>query len=493
MANRNGCGDRDRWARLRFAVVGPLLASPPPAGRLRAELERLSQQHWEHPCGEGPVRFSASTIERWFYRARAAHQDPVGALRARPRTDAGRVRAMSAALIAELREQYRGHPSWSAQLHHDNLQVRVDADPSLGSMPSYATLTRVMRSLGLVRRRRGRPVPHEPERTAAEAREVLSYEVSRSHALWHADMHHGKRRVLTAAGEWKTPILLGFLDDHSRLGCHLQWYLAETAEVFVHGLCQAFMKRGLPRALMTDNGAAMTAGEVEEGLHRLGIVHAKTMAYSPYQNGKCEVWWNAAERRLMAMLEGVEPLTLDTLNHATIAWLERDYHRRVHRELATTPLKRLLNSDDASRPCPDAGALRAAFRIPVKRTLRRSDATVSVEGVRYQVPKPWRHLRELTLRVARWDLSSVDLVDARSGERLCTLYPVDKRRNAEGVRRRTEPGDDEGGTSAPAVAHQPAPLLQRILDEQAASGMLPAWVPHSEHPEREDDDPHGDC
>ena len=251
MGTSNARGERERWARLRFAVVGPLLASPPPKGRLRAELERLAQQDWEHPCGEGPVRFSASTIERWYYRARAAHQDPVRALRARPRTDAGRVRAMSAALIAALREQYRDHPSWSAQLHHDNLQVRVDADPSLEPMPSYATLTRVMRSLGLVRQRRR--LHHEPERPAAESREVLSYEVSRSHALWHSDFHHAKRRVLTAAGEWRTPILLGFLDDHSRLGCHLQWYLAETAEVFVHGLCQAFMKRGLPRSLMTEN------------------------------------------------------------------------------------------------------------------------------------------------------------------------------------------------------------------------------------------------
>ena len=99
MGTSNARGERERWARLRFAVVGPLLASPPPKGRLRAELERLAQQHWEHPCGEGPVRFSASTIERWYYRARAAHQDPVRALRARPRTDAGRVRAMSAALV----------------------------------------------------------------------------------------------------------------------------------------------------------------------------------------------------------------------------------------------------------------------------------------------------------------------------------------------------------------------------------------------------------
>ena len=161
---------------------------------------------------------------------------------------------------------------------------------------------------------------------------MLSYEVSRSHALWHGDFHHGKRRVLTQSGEWRTPILLGFLDDHSRLGCHLQWYLEETTEVFVHGLCQAFMKRGLPRSLMTDRGAPMTAGEVEEGLHRLGIVGATTLAYSPHQNGKIEVLWGSIQGRLMAMLEGVEALTLKMLNDATLAWLERDYHRRQHRE-----------------------------------------------------------------------------------------------------------------------------------------------------------------
>ena len=265
MGRDGGKGDRDGWARLRFAVVGPLLASPPPKGRLRAELERLAQQSWEHPTGGGQVRFSASTIERWYYQARSAHQDPVKALRRRARTDVGRVRKMSPSLIAALRDQYRDHPSWSVQLHHDNLQAQVEADPSLGPMSSYATLTRVMRSLGLERRRRRRRFEKEPERPAVEAREVLSYEVSRSHALWHGDFHHGRRRVLTASGEWRTPILLGFLDDHSRLGCHLQWYLAETAEVFVHGLCQAFMKRGLPKSLLTDNGAPMMAGEVQEG------------------------------------------------------------------------------------------------------------------------------------------------------------------------------------------------------------------------------------
>jgi hypothetical protein len=32
----------DLWARFRFSVVGPLLASPPSRGALHEELERLS-------------------------------------------------------------------------------------------------------------------------------------------------------------------------------------------------------------------------------------------------------------------------------------------------------------------------------------------------------------------------------------------------------------------------------------------------------------------
>ena len=346
-----------------------------------------------------------------------------------------------------------------------------------------------MRARGLVRQRRRKW--HESEaRPAVEAREVLSYEVSRSHALWHGDMHSAKRRVLTASGEWKTPILLGFLDDHSRLGCHLQWYLAETAEVFVHGLCQAFMKRGLPRSLLTDNGAAMTAGEVEEGLLRLGIAGVTTLAYSPHQNAKIESFWGTVESRLMAMLEGVDALTLKRLNDATVAWLEQDYHRRKHRELAMTPHQRLAGSVDASRPCPGSAELKAAFRITRKRTLRRSDGTVSVESIRYQVPQPWRHLRETWVRYARWDLASVDLVDGRSGERLCTLYPLDKRANADGVRRPTSPGGNDGGASA--GAGELPPLLKGMLDAQAASGLPPAWLPHDKTPGPGEDNDRGE-
>jgi transposase InsO family protein len=116
-----------------------------------------------------------------------------------------------------------------------------------------------------------------------ETREVRSFESEHVNALWHLDFHHGSHKILTPEGEYVKPLLLGIMDDHSRLVCHAQWYLGETAEDLVHGLCQAFLKRGLPRSLLTDNGAAMTAAETVQGLERLGIVHATTLPYSPYQ------------------------------------------------------------------------------------------------------------------------------------------------------------------------------------------------------------------
>ncbi len=46
MAIRRDPLDRDRWARLRFAIIGPLLAAPPEAGALRATITALASRTW---------------------------------------------------------------------------------------------------------------------------------------------------------------------------------------------------------------------------------------------------------------------------------------------------------------------------------------------------------------------------------------------------------------------------------------------------------------
>jgi transposase InsO family protein len=455
--------------------VGSLLASPPARGDLKAELVALSHKQWRHPITGKPVCFGVSTIERWLYTARCEARDPIGVLRRKVRKDAGLQPGMGNEIRKSLLAQYRAHGSWSYKLHFDNMAVLVEKDPGLSTLPSYSTLVRYMKAHGLVRTRRLGP-RNSPGANRAqerlETREVRSYEAEYVHGLWHTDYHSGSLKVLTASGQWQIPFLLAVLDDRSRLCCHAQWYLEENTETFVHGLSQALQKRDLPRALMSDNGSPMIAAETVEGLSRLSITHETTLPYSPYQNAKQEVFWAQVEGRLVSMLEGVaDKLTLRLLNEATQAWVEMEYNRNVHSETHETPLARFLAGPHVGRACPPSQHLRDVFTMHKTRTQRRSDGTVTVEGVRFELPSRLRHLLRVAIRYARWDLSYVLIVDDRAGTVLGRIYPLDKTRNSDGVRRSLEPIEPD---VKPATGM--APLLEKLMEQYSASGLPPAYL-----------------
>lgn len=214
---------------------------------------------------------------------------------------------------------------------------------------------------------------------------------------------------------------------------------------------------------MSDNGAAMTAMETQNGLLRLGIVHDKTLPYSPYQNGKQEAFWGQVEGRLMAMLHRVEPLRLDFLNKVTQAWAEMEYNRSVHEEIGCPPLERLLNDPGVSRPSPDTDAIRFAFTAKERRTQRKSDGTVSIKGVRFEVPSRFRHFQHLYVRYQSWDLSIAFLADPRTDDLLGPIYPQDKARNANGVRRSLQ-----------------MPVETAVPPANAETGLPPAYIPKEE-------------
>lgn len=470
-----------RWARFRFSIIGPLLAAPPGNGELKLMLEELSKKQWRHPTTGIAISFSVSTLERWFYRAKHV-TDPVSALRTKRRTDAAHARKLCGELKLAIQQQYRAHPGWSYQLHIDNLAVRVNESPELGPMPSYSTVRRYMKANGyrkqrVVKQRHTIGALQAQERL--ECREVRSFEVNHVHGLWHLDFHHGSRKILGKNGKWHKPLLLAILDDHSRLVCHAQWYLDETVESLVHGFKQALQKRGLPRALMSDNGSAMTSAEFTQGLARLGILHQPTLPYSPYQNAKQEVFWAQIEGRLMAMLEGEIELTLPTLNEATIAWIEFEYHHKNHSEIATTPLSRYLQDSNVGRSCPDIAVLNQSFCDEVKRKQRRSDGTFTLLGCRFEVPSQYRHIDVLHVRYARWDLSHVLHIDPQSNTCIGTLYPQDKSENASGLRRTLTPIQ----LKKTQKSQQPtgiAPLLKSLMAEYAATGLPPAYLTKDE-------------
>lgn len=470
-----------RWAQFRFSVIGELLSCPPLKGQLQQAICQLAQKNYRHPIDSNRViSFGASTIERWYYKAKCA-PDPIAVLGRTIRSDAGIRWSMPEALLQALKTQYKNYPRWNVQLHYDNLKVIAKEQPCLGKVPSYKTVLRCMRENGWLKTNE----PAQPtagQRQAAKRRqnrEIRGFEVSHVHGLWHLDFHQAKIRILDKKGTWQRPVALAIIDDHSRLCCHLQLYLNETAQCLVHGLSQAFMKRGLPRSLMTDNGAAMLAEETRRGLERLGIEHQTTLAYSPYQNGKQEVFWGQLESRLMELLRGVENLELAFVNQAAQAWVEQDYHRKYHREIKTTPLNRMLNGTDVSRPTPDSDMLRLAFTRRITRRPRRGDATVVVDGIRYELPTRFAHMQSVILRSPGWDKSRMILVDSNTDTPLAHLLPQDKTKNASG-RRRLIQLDENAAPSIPS-ADRPLPaLLRKWMGDYAATGLPPAYIPKEE-------------
>ena len=195
----------------------------------------------------------------------------------------------------------------------------------------------------------------------------------------------------------------------------------------------------------------------------------------------------------MAMLETVEPLTLGDLNRATQAWVELEYNRRPHRELSgKSPIERALEAPSEVRDAPDTEVLRLAFTLEQTRSQRKSDGTLSLCGVRFELPSRFRTLGRVTVRYRRWDLSSAWVIDPRTKVVLARIRPLDKAANSNRRRRALAPLADEPEAVPSAGLGDPMPpLMRKLLADYAATGLPPAYLPKDELPqttEEEDDD-----
>ena len=257
MSQHDDTSPRVRWARLRFSIIGQLLASPPPKGELAGRLAKLADTPWRHPTTGEALHYSVKTIEKMYYAARF-ETDPFRTLQRKVPKHAGTHPSVSEALAKAIAKQYDEHRGWTYKLHYDNLLVVAEKeDRAIGPLPAYATVRRFMKDRGMFRSRKRRGKGSDSE---VVPRETRSYEEAHVNALWHYDFHVGKRQVITPSGERKTPYLFGLLDDCSRVCCHAQWYLdCESTENLVHGFSQGIQKRGLPRGAYSDRGGAMKA------------------------------------------------------------------------------------------------------------------------------------------------------------------------------------------------------------------------------------------
>ncbi len=81
------------------------------------------------------------------------------------------------------------------------------------------------------------------------------------------------------------------------------------------------------------------------------------------------------------------------------------------------------------------------------------------------------------VRYARWDLRAVELIDPRALTPLSPLYPLNKAANANGQRRALKPSPTAQQPESSQRDELP-PLLRKCLEDYAATGCPPAYLPH---------------
>ncbi|HYY79895.1 MAG TPA: DDE-type integrase/transposase/recombinase [Actinomycetes bacterium] len=368
-----------RMALFRYELIQDVI-DPSLSSRQRGRLVReLAERSHQGPFGE-PVRVSRQTIDRWIRWWRAGGFE---ALVPTPARVSARTPAEVLALAAALK---REHPQRTAA------QVARILRAQSGWAPSDRTLQRHFVRLELARTVQADPVVFG------------RFEADRPNELWTGDALHGP----PVAG--RKTILFCFIDDHSRAVMGARFGYHEDTVRLAAALRPALAARGVPEQVYVDNGSPFVDSWLLRACAVLGIRLVHSTPGRPQGRGKIERFFRTVREQFLVELDdqaAERVADLAELNRLLAAWVETDYHPRVHSETGASPLRRWREGLPDPLPRPTPAQLREAFLWAEHRTVTTS-ATVSLHGNTYQVD-PLLCGRKVELVFDPFDLTDIQV------------------------------------------------------------------------------------
>jgi transposase len=210
-------------AVFRFGVIADLVIG---REHSRGELARLvrekSERRWDIP-GSSRTHISKGTIRHWIrlYRRGGCK---LSALTPQDREDEGRSRTLDAECAAALVKLRGELPEAPVPRLIEELHRRRIVGPQISASAVYRFL-----------HRRGLMYPKD-----SPAVDRRRFEAEGPNDLWQADALHGPD--VTIAGRKRKCYLIAFIDDHSRIIPHGQFYLTEGIDAYLDCLRQALLK-----------------------------------------------------------------------------------------------------------------------------------------------------------------------------------------------------------------------------------------------------------
>jgi putative transposase len=301
---------KKRVAVFRFGVIHDLInGNGADQGPQEWLVRQKCARKWEIPYSE-KTRIGRSTILRWVRLYRKSN-GKIESLYPLDRSDRGKSRTLDEETILGLVCVRQEMPKATAPI-----LIKTIVERGLVAPGTVLNLSAVYRFLH--QRQLMRVNSHQPE-------DRRKFEAELPNDLWQSDVMHGP--LIEVGGKIKKSYLIAMIDDHSRLITHGEFYLSEGIASYVDALEAALLKRGLPRKLYVDNGAAFRSLHLEHVTASLAIALVHSPPYKPQCRGKIERFFRSVREDFLVGFRGK---TLDDLNIAFDAWLTDIYHSRKH-------------------------------------------------------------------------------------------------------------------------------------------------------------------
>jgi len=303
---------------------------------------------------------SRGTIQRWvsLYESSGGKLDSLYPME---RNDKGETRVLddeTCLILAQLRNEM---PDVTVPFIMNTMKKRGISPNRL----SQSTVYRFFHQEDLMRKR----TPPEDRR---------KFEEEHPNDMWQSDVMHGPHVEID--GKQRKTYLIAFIDDHSRLIVHGQFYASENTQSFMHALEQAFLKRGLPRKLYVDNGSAFRSKQLMHTMASLAVALIHSRPYKPQGRGKIERFFKSVRSQF---LPGFSGTTLKEINMEFESWLAHEYNVRKHSATGKKPLERFIDGIECIRATPDN--LKEHFRKTLRRKVN-NDRTIILDKRLYEGP-----------------------------------------------------------------------------------------------------------
>jgi transposase InsO family protein len=362
--NPNDLDHRQRVALFRYGVIADVLHLNPREG-LYAKLKEKAERDYEIPDSRRR-RIAVETLRGWLRDYRRGGFD---ALVPKQRRDNGLTRAIPqsvADVLVQMKDDNR-----ALSVPQLIAEARDKGRVPEGIVLAPATVHRLLARYGL----------NKPECTATN-KDRRHFAFEKACELWMSDVMHGPA-VAAENKRKRKSYLIGLLDDATRLVPHAAFATSENTAAFLPVMEQAIRRRGVPKRLYVDNGAAYRSQHLALVCAKLGITLIHARPYQPAGKGKQERFFRTVRMQLLPLLGDGDLQSLEALNRRLWAWIEGEYHQRPHRGLdGETPLDRWMQRSDEIELAP--AELGELFLFETKRRVQK-DRTVSLDGVLYEV------------------------------------------------------------------------------------------------------------